>query len=66
MRRLGEDGKVTEANCGSGTLVGPVSPDCRYVPMEWPAADGGVTGGALDVLENKVRSRPIRGRTCSG
>jgi len=58
---LGQDGKVTEANCGGWSLVGPVSPDGRYVPMEWPTADGGVTRGALDGLENKVRPWPIRG-----
>lgn len=61
LRRLGEDGKVTEANCGGWSLAAQVSPDGRYVPMEWPAADGGVTRGALDVVENKVRPWPIRG-----
>ena len=61
LRRLGEDGKVTEANCGGWSYAGMDSPDGRYVPMEWPAADGGVTRGALDVLENKVRPWPIRG-----
>ena len=61
LRRLGEDGKVTEANCGGWTVEGRVSPDGRFVPMEWPAADGSVMRGALDVVENKVRPWPIRG-----
>jgi hypothetical protein len=61
LRRLDEDGKVTEANCGGWTPAGSDSPDGRYISMEWPAADGSVTRGALDVLENRVRPWPIRG-----
>lgn len=61
LRRLGEDGKVTAANCGGWILAGPVSPDGRYIPLQWPAADGALTYGVLDVLENKVMPWQIRG-----
>ena len=61
LQRLGEDGKVTAANCGGWTLGGSVSPDGRYVPLQWPAADGTETYGVLDVMENKVMPWPIRG-----
>ncbi len=61
LQRLGEDGKVTAANCGGWTLAGSVSPDGRYVPLQWPAADGAPTYGVLDVMENKVMPWPIRG-----
>lgn len=61
LQRLGEDGKVNAANCGGWTLAGPVSPDGRYIPLEWPAADGALARGVLDVMENKVMPWPIRG-----
>lgn len=65
LRRLGEDGKVTAANCGGWKAAGPVAPGGRYVPLEWPAADGAPTYGVLDVVENKVMPWQIRGENPS-
>ena len=52
---------MTAANGGGWILAGPVYPDGRYIPLQWPAADGTRTYGVLDVMENRVMPWQIRG-----
>ncbi|MFZ1286889.1 MAG: hypothetical protein WAR57_07615 [Candidatus Phosphoribacter sp.] len=56
---------MTAANCGGWKAAGPVSPDGRYIPLEWPSADGAPTRGVLDVMGNKVMPWQIPGKNPS-
>jgi hypothetical protein len=61
LQRLDADATVTAVNCDSWRSAGHVSPDGRYVSLEWSSGDGKVQYGVLDVGQNQVRSWPVPG-----
>jgi hypothetical protein len=61
LQRLAADATVTAVNCDKWRSAGHVSPDGRYVSLEWSSGDGRVQYGVLDLRQNQVRSWPVPG-----
>ncbi|MGX6600972.1 hypothetical protein ACWKSP_02370 [Micromonosporaceae bacterium Da 78-11] len=61
LQRLAADATVTSANCHTWRSTGTVSPDGRYVSLEWTGADGSTHRGYLDVNRDEVRPWPVDG-----
>ena len=61
LQRLDANATVTAVNCDNWRSAGHVSPDGRYVSLEWSSGDGKVQYGVLDLGQNQVRSWPVAG-----
>ncbi|MEU7904181.1 hypothetical protein [Actinoplanes sp. NPDC049118] len=62
LQKLDADATVTAANCNDWSLAGSVSPDGRYVSLEW---DDGSRFGVLDLSRGEVRPWPVPGQNPS-
>jgi hypothetical protein len=61
LHQVDSNATVTAANCGGWrTTPGAVSPDGRYLPLEWTTS-GTVRRGVLDTLQNQIRTWPVNG-----
>ncbi|HET9655018.1 MAG TPA: hypothetical protein VFP72_06675 [Kineosporiaceae bacterium] len=60
LQRLDSSLKVLEASCGGWSIQGRISPDGRYVPVEWRhnGDQGTRRAGLLDMTTNQITAWP--------